>query len=360
MIAKSKRRFISAFLLGTFWLLQAGASHVLAEETPAPKEKEAREAVTPTTQEVVAAIKRRAQQILEERRKARRLQASWEASQGLSYEKNPANAPERNGDWYAEESIALNLSKKLTPTIKWQGSYSATYDGYFEYTDGSYLSQAMTPFKFIWQPGRMWRADAGVDLSQLWYYWASPSSYDEIKPNIKVRQNLWGRWYHSIQGEYFYRYYLSKMARNGAGVDTEVHRQDYRYRGRYEIGTTWKEALFKVRQEYYLHDSNDQRNDFYDAEDYKITASINRPITKKLSANLSYAWDHKQYRHRPVSGIKAEARYDNTQTYTASGTYDFNETWSLNPSFSYSRLNSNDPSGEYFDWTATTTLTARF
>ena len=360
MIAKSKRRVLSVLMMGTFLFLSIGFSSARAEEVPAAKEKEVREAVTPTTQEVVAAIKRRAQQILEERRKARRLQASWEASQGLSYEKNPANSAERNGDGYTEESAALYLSKKLTPTIKWQGSYSITYDGYFEYSDGSYLTQAMTPFKFTWQPGRMWRGDAGVDLSQLWYPYAGPSSYDEIKPNIKLRQNLWGRWYHSIQGEYFYRHYLSKKMRYGAGTDTDKNRQDYRYRGRYEVGTTWKDTLFKVRQEYYLHDSNDQRNDFYDAEDYKVVASINRPITQKLSANLSYSWDRKQYRHRTVSGITSEARYDNTSTWTLSGTYDFNDIWSLNPSFSHTSLNSNDPSGEYVDWTATTLLTARF
>ena len=116
----------------------------------------------------------------------------------------------------------------------------------------------------------------------------------------------------------------------------------------------------KVKQEWYFHDSNDERQDFYDAEDYKVTASVNRPLTKKLSANASYAFERKNYKHRQVGGITAEARYDDTHTWTLAGTYDFNKTWSLNPSFSYKYLDSNDPTGEYFDATSTLTLTARF
>ncbi|MBI3615136.1 MAG: outer membrane beta-barrel protein [Candidatus Omnitrophica bacterium] len=347
--ASSKRVLGIGLLVGSILLLPNQASLSFAEEPAAP-----------TTQEVVAAIKRRAQQILEERRKARRLRFSGEVSQGISYEKNPANAAERNGDWYSEESLYLSLSKKLTPTLSWQTSYSGSFDKYFEYGDGTYTSQTLTPVKLTWQPGRMWRADAGVDLGDTWYPSSGPSNYREIKPSIGLRQNLWGRWFHAVRYEWFVRHYISKRARDGAGLDTLTPREDTRHRFRYELGTTWKEALLKVKQEWYFHDSNDARQDFYDAQDYKLTASVNRPITKKLSANASYSYELKNYLHRQVSGITAESRYDDTQIWTISGTYDFNKTWSIGSSFSHTSLNSNDPTGDYVDWTATTSLTAHF
>ena len=335
---------------GVLCLFQAGVA--LAQEKPE---------VTPTSQEVVAAIKRRAQQILEERKQARRLRISGEISQLVGYESNPANSGNpHKGDKYIEDSLYLTLSKKLTPTITWQGIYSGSYDYYTEYGDGSYTSQTLTPLKLLWQPGRMWRVDSGFDFNITWYPKSGPSNYEELKPYIGVRQNLWGRWFHSARYEWFVRRYKSKRARDGAGAETLSNREDTRHRLRYELGTTWLDALLKVKQEWYFHDSNDARQDFYDAQDYKVTASVNRPLTEKLSTNASYSFERKNYKHRQVGGITAEARYDDTQTWTISGTYDFNKTWSLNPSFSYKFLGSNDPTGEYFDATTSVTLTARF
>ncbi len=348
MTANSSRFIVAAAALGLF-ILQPLA---LAQKPPAP-------AVTPTTAEVVAAIKRRAQQILEERKKAKRLRTSWEVSQLVGYESNPSNGVDHVGDTYFESSTYLSLSKKLAPTLTAQGLYSGSFTNYVEYGDGDYTSQTLTP-KLLWQPGRMWRIDGGSDFNMTYYPRSKASNYREAKLFLGIRQNLFGNWFHSIRYEWFYRDYISKKARDGGGAETTQARIDQRHRMRYEVGTTWKETLMKVKQEWYLHESNDARNDFYDAVDYKMTASLNRPLTEKLTANFSYSFERKNYRHRTVSGITSEARYDDTQTWTLSGAYDFNKTWSFSPSFSYKFLDSNEPTGEYIDTTISGTLTARF
>ncbi|MBI3333696.1 MAG: outer membrane beta-barrel protein, partial [Candidatus Omnitrophica bacterium] len=163
-----------------------------------------------------------------------------------------------------------------------------------------------------------------------------------------------------VRYEWFIRDYLSKKARNGLGSATLSDRQDTRHRLRYELGTTWMETFLRVRQEWYLHDSNDARNDFYDAGDYKVSAFVHRPLTKRLSLNVSYSFERKNYKHRPVVGIRPEARYDDTHTWTVAGAYEFNRAWSLNPSVSRRSLNSNEPTGEYVDTTISANLTARF
>ena len=360
MIASRSKGPLLAILVGFLLFLTADIGWGQEQDRPEREQREREAVVTPTTQEVVAAIKRRAQQILEERKRARRLRLSGEFSNLIGYESNPSNGTEHKGDPYLEHSLYLALSKKLTPTITWQGTYSGSYDNYREYGDGDYTSQTLTPTKLTWQPGRMWRVDGGVELNLTYYPLAGPSNYREFKPSIGVRQNLFGRWYHSARYEWFIRDYISKKARDGASVETLSNRVDTRHRLRYEVGTTWKEALLKVKQEWYLHDSNDARNDFYDAQDYKVTASVNRPITEKLSLNGSYSFERKNYEHRPVNGITAEARYDDTQTWTIEGVYDFTKTWSVNPKFSYKFLDSNEPTGEYVDATTSATLTARF
>lgn len=316
---------------------------------------------TLSPEEALAAIKRRALAILEERRRARQWRASGEVTHLLGYESNPSNGVEHVGDTYLEQSLYLALSKKLTPTLTWQSSYSGSFDNYLEYGDGDYTSQTVTPAKLLWQPGRMWRLDAGVDLNLTYYPKASASNYREIKPSIGVRQNLKGSWFHAVRYEWYLRDYISKRARDGTpGAETLSDRMDTRHRLRYEVGTTWRQLLCKVKQEWYLQDSNDARQDFYDAEDYKLTASVNRQLTAKASCNASYAFERKNYRHREVAGITAEARYDDTHTWTLAGSYDLNPTWSVNPSLTYKFLDSNEPTGEFVDTTLSASLTARF
>lgn len=360
MTGRTKPRLRAGFLLGV--LLVALSTAAAAQPEPPRQE---RPAVSPSTQEVIAAIKRRAQQILDERRRARQLRFSWEVSQLIGYESNPSNGTEHVGDTYFEHSAYATLSKKLTPTVTWQAIYSGFFDNYLEYGDGDYTSQTVTPVKLVWQPGRVWRADGGVDLNITYYPRSKPSNYREVKPYIGIRQNLGelprlGNVFHSIRYEWFYRYYISKKARDGRGAEMLDAREDNRHRFRYELGTTWEKTLLKVRQEWYFHGSNDERNDFYDAEDYKLTASLNRPLTKKLSMNASYSFERKNYSKRPVSGINSEARYDDTQTWTLAGAYEFDKTWSFGPSFSYKFLDSNEPTGEFVDTTISGTLTARF
>ena len=354
---------IGCILLLTVPLTLVPAAVARAQEEGRPERE--RPEVTPTTAEVVAAIKRRAQQILEERRKARQLRFSGEVSQLIGYESNPANAVDHVGDTYFENSLYLNASKKLTPTVTWAATYSGSFDNYVEYGDGDYMSHTLTPAKLTWQPGRMWRVEGGTDLNITFYPRSKPSNYREFKPYFQVRQNLGelpklGSVYHLFRYEWFIRDYISKKARDGASAETRSNRVDARHRIRYEVGTTVNKTLFKVKQEWYAHDSNDARNDFYDAQDYKLTASVNRPLTKKFSANASYAFERKNYEHRPVNAITGEARYDDTQTWTLQGTYEINKTWSFSPKFEYKFLGSNESTGEYVDTTINATLTARF
>ncbi len=359
MIAKTSNLSVACTLsIALFLLLQTGvgiARAAVQDETPGQTQREA----TVSRQEAIEAIKRRAKQIIAQR-KNKRLRLAGEVTAGIGVQKNPGDLPSHKGDSFVESSLFLNLTKPLTPTLTWQGSYYGSVDNYIELTDYSYTYQTLTPVKLLWKPARKWRWDGGVDLGYLVYASDNAPDYKEFKPFVGVRQDLWGNWFHAFHYEYSLRHYLSKRARNGLGVNTRTHREDMRHKGRYEIGTVWKNTLFKGRGEYYLNDSNDARNDFYDAEDWKLIGSITRRITDKFSVYASYTFERKNYRHRKVVGVRAEARYDDEQTYALSGTYDFNKNWSLTPSFSYTRLNSNEPTGEYFDWTAKAMVARKF
>jgi hypothetical protein len=317
-------------------------------------------------EEALAAIKRRAQKILEARRAARRLKFYGEVSQVFGYETNPATASNRKGDTYFEEDGYVMLSKKLTPTISWEGSYYGVYLQYLDYGDGDYTSHTFTPLKLRWQPGRMWRLESWLDYDLNYYPTAKDSSYRQFKTSTRVRQNLFGTTFHQLQYEFFERDYMARNARDGAGNETLSNRLDRRYRLRHKAGFTvqdrlpLKNALFTLENDWYRNDSNDARNDFYDYDVWKITGAVNGNATKKLSLNGSFAFEQKNYWERPVSGLVAPARYDGKYTLAGGATYDFNKTWKVATALNFDHLGSNESTGEYDNMKYSFTLTAKF
>ena len=121
-----------------------------------------------------------------------------------------------------------------------------------------------------------------------------------------------------------------------------------------------RKALLSWENEYYWHDSNDARNDFYDAQVWKTTGSASGNLTKKLYLSGSFAFERKNYTARKVSGINAEARYDDKYTLSSSTSYDLNDTWKLAYAFTFDHLASNEPTGEYDNAKHAFTVTARF
>jgi hypothetical protein len=230
----------------------------------------------------------------------------------------------------------------------------------------SLTSHTFTPLKLQWQPGRMWRVESWLDYDLNYYPKALDSGYRQFKTSTRLRQNLFGTAFHQLQYEFFERDYMTKNARDGAGNETFSNRVDMRYRLRYKVGTTLKDvarvknALFYVENDVYRNDSNDARNDYYDYDVWKITTSGSGNLTKPLYVNSSFAFERKNYRERPVSGLVAPARYDDKYTITAGASYDVNKTWRVAYDFSFDHLGSNEPTGEYDNAKHAFKVTAKF
>lgn len=283
-----------------------------------------------------------------------------ELSQGFGYESNPRRNSSHVGDSYLENTLSAALSRKLRPRWIWQGSYYGSFNNYLEYGDGDYAYQSLTPVRLFWQPARVWRLDLAVEVGDLYFPKSAVHNYRWLKPFVGLRQELPAGLFHGFRYEWQIRKYGSQKARDGGGAETLSARVDIRDRLRYEVGGAWKKTSAKIRQEWYWNDSNDVNNDFYDAEDYKVTASFRQELTKRLFADVSYSFERRNYRHRPVARITREARYDDTHSWAVSGVYQLSKVWSLGSSLSYQYLDSNDPTGEYFDLTVSGSVSARF
>lgn len=362
-------RFIGAG--GAALLLTLGSAPVAVAQEAQEVERERPELPPLTAQippeEALAAIKRRAQKILEARRAARRLKVTAELSEVVGYETNPATAATvRKGNSFIETDAYTMLSKKLTPTLDWQASYYGVYLQYEAYQDGDYTSHTLTPAKLSWRPGRMWRVESWLDYDYNYYHNAIDSSYRQLKTSSRIRQNLFGTVFHQVQYEFFERDYLHRNARTGASAETLSNRVDRRHRLRYKTGLTVKEklplknALFTVENDVYRNDSNDESTDYYDYDVWKITSAVNGRATQKLSLSGSFAFERKNYRERPLTGLVAPARYDDKYTLNSTATYQLNKTWRTAAALNFDHLASNESTGEYDNMKYSLTVTASF
>lgn len=362
MTARSKPASVAVLASLAFVTILVGSPTSLPAQEAPEKERQELPPLTATVppEEALAAIKRRAMKILEARRAARRLKFSGELSEAIGYETNPSNSSSHKGDTYEETSTYLSLSKKLTPRLTWESTYSGSYYKYLDYGDGDYTDHTLTPTKLRWQPGKMWRVEGWIDTEINYYPKGNDSSYRNLKLTGRIRQNVLKSWYHQFQYEWFVRDYSRKNARDGAGAETLSNRVDNRNRIRYKVGTTVKKALLSVENEYYWHDSNDARNDFYDTEVWKINNSISGSVTKKLYLSGSFAFERKNYAERDVTGINPEARYDDKYTLTSGASYDLSDSWKISYDLSFDHLGSNEPTGEYDNAKHAFKVTAKF
>lgn len=371
MIARNNSfRQFSCICSATLVCVLSISSGSLAQEAQEKQSTERPElpplTATISPDEALAAIKRRAQKVLEARRAARRMKFYVEASQVVGYETNPSTAANRKGDTFFEEDAYMMLSKKLTPTLSWESSYYGVYLQYLDYGDGDYTSHTFTLSKLRWQPGRVWRVESWLDYDLNYYPTAKDSGYRQLKTASRIRQNLFGTAFHQLQYEFFERDYMTKNARDGGGNETFSNRVDMRHRLRHKAGFTVKDslplknALFTVENDVYRNDSNDARNDYYDYDVWKITSALNGNMTQKLSMSGSFAFERKNYRERPVTGLADPARYDDKYTLASTLAYDFNKTWKMSGGLNFDTLGSNESTGEYDNMKYSVTVTARF
>ena len=343
--------------------LQLAQASKDAAERESPEQKPAE--VNPATprplspDEIVAAIKLRAQRELAKRR-ARKWSLSTVLTETVGNESNPQLQKVHKSALYMEEYLSTTFGYKVTPKLTWQAGYNLDALNYDEYTDGSTLTDTLLT-KLIYRPLKTIRLEGHYTFNDTTYPYDAGSSTWDQKVHVRLRQSFWNHYYHYVGWTYMNKQYKDKGKRFGSN---ERHagelRKDNRHTGIYEIGGTFAEAnTLKVKQEFYFNDSNDIYQDYSDTQDYKVKVTLARDWTKRWSSSSSFTYERKQYAHQNVSGPEV-ARKDSTNTYDLGLTYKFNDNVDLTYGWKYQKNLSNDRSQDYQNVTNSLALTAAF
>jgi len=321
------------------------------EEAPAPRQL--------TPEEIVAAIKLRAQRELA-RRRARKWALNTLTSWTVGNESNPALTKQRSSALYMEEYLSATFSYRFFPQLTWQAGYSLDALNYNEYTDGSTLTNSLTT-KLIYRITNPLRVEAHYTFDDSDYPYDDGASTWDQKVHLRLRHSFLKDYYHYIGWTYLYKQYKDKLMRDGTNTRLPTkYRKDKRHTGIYEIGGRFGEnTSLRLRQEFYFNDSNEEHQDFNDAQDYKVKLSGSHDWTTRWSSSGGFTYELKRYDKRVVSG-RGVAEQDYTKTYETGITYKFSPNVDLTYTWKYKKQDSNDPGQSYQDITNSLALTASF
>jgi len=318
---------------------------------------EAPEAAIP--EEIVAAIRLRAEQELT-RRRARRWDLNTLAVWTVADETNPNLSKAHKSAFSTEEYLSSTFSYRLTPQLTWQAGYNLDALNYNEFTDLSMLTNSLTT-KLIWWLTNPLRVEAHYTFDDNEYSYDRGSSTWDQTVHLRVRHSFLQHYYHYAGWSYLNRQYKDQPTLDGN--DNRIlgkYRKDQRHTGIYEIGGMLGEhTMLRVRQEFYFHKSNAAFQDFYDAQDYKVRLSGSHTWSEHWSSSGSFTYELKRYEQRDVSD-RAVAERDNVKTYQIGLTYRLSPEVDLTYTWRYVHQYSNDATQKFGDVTNSFALTAAF
>lgn len=328
------------------------------EERAAPREPGA-PARSLTPDEIVQAIKLRAQRELAKRR-ARKWSLSNMLTWTVGNESNPGLLKGHISALYTEEYLSTTFGYKFTPQLNWQLGYSLDALNYDEYTDGSTKTNSLTT-KLIWRMVKPLRAEVHYTFDDSEYPYDDGASTWDQKVHLRLRHSFWKTFYHYAGWTYLNKQYKGKLKRESTSTRIAgKRRHDQRHTGIYEIGATFADVnTLKLKQELYYNDSNEGHQDYNDAQDYKVKATFMRDWTPKWTSTNSFTYELKRYERRNVSE-RGVAQQDYTKTYESGFTYKLSPQVDLAYTWKYKQNDSNDPGQAYQDITNSLALTASF
>lgn len=297
----------------------------------------------------IALLKRRAEEIVEQRRTP--APPLWSVYGGVAqgYESNVNLDGFRKGDALTEESFSIAFRPRLAPWLKGEATYDLLNTQYWELTDSNLWSNTVGVV-FKAQPIRRLEVSAGGEYGVLNFPADTSSSFADqrVRASLAFAQTGWLT--HLLGWVYQLREYDTRKARDSAQNTLEgVNRRDQRHSGSYEWRFRFPALFARLGGEYYRNASNDQLQEFYDWDTVRLRAVVTRVFSPEWVGTLSVSQECKNYRVRSVPAI-AVAERDDLVTAAASLVYQATPHLAWTGNVTYRHQDSNDPRLDFTDW----------
>jgi hypothetical protein len=267
----------------------------------------------------------------------------------------------REEDTFSEQDLGLSYEHPLTESVTFSGTDDFSNITYHKFSDESLLSNDLNIGLDIEFSDKL-EVRVDYDFEVLRYYQLGEGDYLSHIPGIEFKYRFSEDFYGLLGYNYLDRTFVKRKIRNGGFQLLRKRRKDCRHMSICEIGYFFPKTFLRLKNEYYLNDSNDQYVDYYDYWADMVSLSAVHMFNQRLSGFLSIGHQWKGYKQRTtyLPLLTFTTQEDRLLIGYACLSYDLGEGLSLNIDYSYRENNSNDPEHKYSGSIASGSLTFGF
>jgi hypothetical protein len=175
------------------------------------------------------------------------------------------------------------------------------------------------------------------------------STYISYNPQLSIKHNFNDAAFQRLSYDFAVREYSDRKAEDGAGLKRDSDRQDLRHGVTYELASLFfKDIFIKIKNQYFVNDSNDQFMDYYDYWSYRANLSAILPLFgDRLYGLIGVGYQRIDYDTRYLVDDRDKTEKDDLYDISSSLLFDITERLSASLNYAYRQNNSNEPSEEY-------------
>ena len=264
----------------------------------------------------------------------------------MGYDNNAFLDTRRRGDVYNQEYVRTSFVSPLSNVTEFSFDYELMNLAYFNEGKLNLVRNGI-------HTGLEHRIDknitvsGGYGLDIIEYIKTGVDDFVEQAIDLKVKQELPQKMFHSLRYDGSYRNYAKRFNRSDNGVVGGKKRDDVRNTFNYEIGKFLDKDMLKLNFEYYNNNSDEKYLNYYDFDSYKYGVSLTHLFTDKLFGYFSAARQYRYYRTRTLVADAGAKQEDKTYLLTAAMFYSVNKSLSFGLNYTFRQNKSNEPVERY-------------
>lgn len=265
------------------------------------------------------------------------------------YDNNVNLDSSRRGDIFTEADAQLGYKCHLTENVGAAINYYLNSVTYHKITDASFYDNSIAlnlDRDLFGKTVNIFWTNTGEDN---YYPNESGSGYMSYNSRMGIRNNINERFYHRLYYDFMYRDFPDRKSRDGDRVPRDSDLNDLRNGITYELcGLVYKDIYIKIKNQYYVNDSNEQFIDYYDYWAYRASVTAIMPLlTKRLYGLVGAGYQRTVYDSRQLVNDNTRTQKDNLYSAYSSIIFDVTKKTSISLNYIYRQNSSSEPSEKY-------------
>jgi hypothetical protein len=275
-----------------------------------------------------------------------RLSYNFYAGALEGYDNNVYLDSRRKGGLFDQFNADAVLRYAVNKALNIKAKYDFTGILYHEFTDVSMMDNQLSA-SFEYYHRNNVKVETGYGIDFVDYFKGKDSDLASDGPFAGIRYYIGRMAYMGGMYQYTVYDYRSRKIRDSSDTEIDLTRKDRRHTIIAEFATYLKKVFIKVKNTYFINNSNDEYLDYYDYSSERINLYAAYPVSEKLTVLINGGYQRKDFKSRVTKKDPSKKERDNIMMLGTGLFYQLSPSCSFNLDYSYRQNYSNDPIQEY-------------